>query len=280
MGGRLRAMISGSAPLRPELAEFFHAMGLPVYEGYGLTETSPVIAVNYPGHVKLGTVGPVIPGVEVRLSAEMVDEQGHAGREILVRGPNVTPGYYRRDQDNRQAFDEGWFATGDLGSIDADGFLSITGRKKNLFKTSGGKYVSPEKLEGLFQGHPYIAQILVVGDGRRHISALVVPNFERLEALARERGVPLTTRNDLVANAGIQLFMQQQVEEATKWLAPHEKIRQMTLLPREFTIADGELTPTLKIRRQPVEERYHEAIEEMYCRASPGRPLIPKPTPK
>jgi long-chain acyl-CoA synthetase len=275
MGGRLRVMISGSAPLRPELAEFFHAMGLPVYEGYGLTETSPVIAANCPGRVKLGTVGPVIPGVEVKLGEEMVDEEGRVGREILVRGPNVTPGYYKRDEDNRQAFREGWFATGDLGSIDADGFLSITGRKKNLFKTSGGKYVSPEKLEGLFQGHPNIAQILVVGDGRRFISALIVPTFERLETLARQRGIAFTTRAELVAHPEIQLFMQQQVEEATAWLAPHEKIRQITLLPSEFTIANGELTPTLKVRRQPVEERYHEAIEEMYRRPTPGRPLVP-----
>ncbi|MBI1941821.1 MAG: long-chain fatty acid--CoA ligase [Acidobacteria bacterium] len=266
MGGRLRVMISGSAPLRPELAEFFHAMGLPVYEGYGLTETSPVISVNCPGRIKLGTVGPVIPSVEVKLGEEIVDTEGRAGREILVRGPNVTPGYYNRDADNRQAFHEGWFATGDLGAIDGEGFLSITGRKKNLFKTSGGKYVSPEKLEGLFQGHPYIAQIMVLGDGRRFISALIVPNFERLEALARDRGIAFTTRAELVANPEIQLFMSQQVEEATPWLAPHEKIRQVTLLPNEFTIGAGELTPTLKIRRRIVEERYQELIEAMYQR--------------
>jgi long-chain acyl-CoA synthetase len=268
MGGRLRVMISGSAPLRPELAEFFHAMGLPVYEGYGLTETSPVIAVNYPGRVKLGTVGPIIPAVEVKLGEETVDEVGGAGREILVRGPNVTPGYYKRDGDNRQAFHEGWFSTGDLGSIDSDGFLSITGRKKNLFKTSGGKYVSPEKLEGLFQGHPYIAQILVVGDGRRFVAALIVPRFERLEALGRERGNAFTTREELVANTAIQAFIVEQVEEATRWLAPHEKIRQVTLLPNEFTVGTGELTPTQKIRRRVVEERYRDLIEAMYLRAA------------
>jgi len=280
MGDRLRMMISGSAPLRPELAEFFHAMGLPVYEGYGLTETSPVISVNHPGRIKLGTVGPIIHGVEVKLGEELVDEEGHAGREILVRGPNVTPGYYKRDEDNRQAFHEGWFATGDLGAVDSEGFLSITGRKKNLFKTSGGKYVSPEKLEGLFQGHPYIAQILVVGDGRRFVSALIVPNFERLEALARERGIAISTRTELVANAEIQLFMTQQVEEATPRLAPHEKIRQVTLLTHEFTIAAGELTPTLKIRRGVAEERYHDVIEEMYRRSSPERPLVSTPSQK
>jgi long-chain acyl-CoA synthetase len=276
LGGRLLVMISGSAPLRPELAEFFHAMGLPVYEGYGLTETSPVIAVNCPGRIRLGTVGPVIPGVEVKLGEEMVDEEGHTGREILVRGPNVTPGYYQREEDNREAFRDGWFATGDLGAIDADGFLSITGRKKHLFKTSGGKYVSPEKLEGLFQGHPYIAQILVVGDGRRFVSALIVPNFERLEALARERGLRCATRQELVAHPETQSFMKQQVEEATAWLAPHEKIRQITLLAKEFTISAGELTPTMKIRRGPVEERYQAAIEEMYHRPSP--PVVSTPS--
>ena len=276
MGGRLRVMISGSAPLRPELAEFFHAMGLPVYEGYGLTETSPVISVNYPGHVKLGTVGPVIPGVEVKLDEERVDEEGCAGREILVRGPNVTSGYYKRDEDNRQAFQEGWFATGDLGAIDSEGFLSITGRKKNLFKTSGGKYVSPEKLEGLFQGHPYVAQILVVGDARRYVSALIVPGFERLEVFARDRGLRCATRTELVAHPEILKFMTQQVEEATQWLAPHERIRRITLLPKEFAIDAGELTPTLKIRRGAVEERYHDLIEAMYQRDA-GAPASAAP---
>jgi long-chain acyl-CoA synthetase len=273
MGGRIRLLISGAAPLSRDLAEFFHAVGLPVYEGYGLTETSPVVAVNYPGHTKLGTVGPVIPGIEVKLGEECVDEEGHAGREILVRGPNVTPGYYHAEEMNREAFIDGWFRTGDLGALDTDGYLSITGRKKSLFKTSGGKYVSPDKIENLFQGHPHVAQICVIGSSRRFVSALIVPHYARLEEQARIRGIEFASRPELVSHLFVREFMEQQIEEATRWLAPHEKIRQITLLPGEFTIASGELTPTHKIRRHAVEEHYRVAIEEMYRR--PGRQPAP-----
>jgi len=270
MGGRLRFMVSGAAPLSRELAEFFHALGLPVYEGYGLTETSPVIAVNCPGAAKLGTVGRVIPGVEVKLGEESEDQDSGTGREILVRGPNVTPGYFQQEDANREAFVDGWFCTGDLGTLDAEGYLSITGRKKSLFKTSGGKYVSPDKLENLFQGHPYVAQILVLGNARRFVSALIVPNFAGLEAHARREGIEFESREDLVVNPTIQAFMARQVEEATQWLAPHEKIRQFTLLATEFTIGSGELTPTQKIRRRVVEARCRDAIEKMYePRAAP-----------
>jgi long-chain acyl-CoA synthetase len=271
MGGRIRYLISGAAPLSKELAEFFHAMGLPVYEGYGLTETSPVISVNYPGHIRLGTVGPVIAGVEVKMGEECVDEEGRTGCEILVRGPSVTPGYYHADDMNERAFVGGWFRTGDLGTLDADGYLRITGRKKHLFKTSGGKYVSPDKIENLFQGHPYVAQIMVIGESRRFVSALIVPNFARLESYARSRGIPVTTRQDLVASEAVHALLTEQIEGATPWLAPHEKIRQFTLLPREFTIESGELTPTHKIKRRVVEERYRAEVEAMY--SSPPRRL-------
>ena len=188
LGGRVNMLISGAAPLSKDLAEFFYALGLPVYEGYGLTETSPVIAVNCPGRTKLGTVGRVIPRVEVKLSEEEIDSEGRAGREILVRGPSVTAGYYHLEEVNRAAFVDGWFRTGDLGSFDSDGYLKITGRKKNLFKTSGGKYVSPEKLENLFQGDPYIYQIAVLGDGRKFVGALIVPDFARLHGLRPQPG--------------------------------------------------------------------------------------------
>lgn len=276
LGGRVVVLISGAAPLSPALAEFFHAMGLPAYEGYGLTETSPVIAVNYPGRVKLGTVGRIIPGVEVKLGEEIVDEEGGTGQEILVRGPNVTPGYYHLEEENREAFVDGWFRTGDLGALDAEGYLSITGRKKSLFKTSGGKYVSPDKLENMFQGHPYVAQVMVVGAARRFVSALIVPNFARLEAYARSRGIAFQSREELVANPAIRAFIEEEVDEATRWLPPHEKIRQLALLPREFTIDSGELTPTHKVRRRAVEEHYRDLIEEMYLR--PARPFQATPT--
>jgi long-chain acyl-CoA synthetase len=279
LGGRLQCVISGGAALARELGEFFHAVGVPVYEGYGLTETSPVIAVNYPGHVKLGTVGPPIPGVEVKLSEERVDEEAGTGREILARGPNITPGYYRLEEENQQAFVEGWFRTGDLGTLDADGYLAITGRKKNLFKTTAGKYVSPEKLENLFQGHPYVAQIMVLGDGRRFVSALIVPNFGRLEACVRKRGINCRSREELTAHPEIQAFVARQVEEATPWLGSHEKIRRITLLSREFTIESGELTATQKIRRRVVEEHYRDLVERMYRRSSVPSKLASAPAP-
>ncbi|HEV2492945.1 MAG TPA: long-chain fatty acid--CoA ligase [Terriglobia bacterium] len=269
LGGRITTMISGAAPLSRELAEFFWAVGLPVYEGYGLTETSPVIAVNCPGAVKLGTVGRVISGIEVKLGEEIVDAEGRAGREILVRGPNVTPGYYHLDEENRQAFVDGWFYTGDLGFLDADGYLSITGRKRNLFKTTGGKFVSPEKIENLFQEHPYVSQIVVLGEGRKFVGALIVPNFARLESYARSQGLTFSSREDLVSKPEIHSFIEQQVEEASRWLPPHEKIRQFALLPREFTIVAGELSATLKIKRPVVEQRYRDLIEEIYQRHAP-----------
>lgn len=269
LGGRIKQLISGAAPLARDLAEFFFAMGLPVYEGYGLTETSPVISVNYPGCVKLGTVGRVIPGVQVKLDATLTNQEGGGGREILVRGPNVTPGYYHLDKENREAFQDGWFRTGDLGELDAEGFLTITGRKKNLFKTSGGKYVSPEKLENLFQGHPYVSQVLVLGDGRKFVSALIVPNFSRLETFARGRGIAFKDREDLPQSPEILAYMQQQVDELTALLPPHERIRQIALIPREFSAELGELSATQKIKRRVVEEHFRTLINEIYLRQAP-----------
>jgi long-chain acyl-CoA synthetase len=269
MGGRLRFLVSGAAPLAPDLAEFFFAIGLPVYEGYGLTETSPVIAVNAPGAVRVGTVGRVIPGVEVKLGEAVVDELGGTGREILVRGPNVSSGYYHLDAENREAFVDGWFRTGDLGVLDGDGFLAITGRKKNLFKTSGGKYVSPELLENLFQGHPYVAQLVVLGEARKFVGALIVPKFAALELAARQQGISFASRAELVRNAAVQAWMQSQVDEACRGLAPHQRIRQIVLLAREFTIESGELSATLKVRRSVVERNYRDLIEEMFQRPAP-----------
>ncbi|HUY12341.1 MAG TPA: long-chain fatty acid--CoA ligase [Terriglobia bacterium] len=266
LGGRLRFLISGAAPLSREIAEFFFAVGLPVYEGYGLTETSPVIAVNCPSAVKLGTVGKIIAGVEVKLGEQTMDAEGRIGREILVRGPNVSPGYYQRDEENRTAFVDGWFRTGDLGGLDSEGFLSITGRLKNLFKTSGGKYVAPERLENLFQGHPYVSQIMAVGDSRRFIGALIVPKFALLEGYARGCGIVPKNREELVKHPQVLAFMQQQVDDTLKDLAPFEKIRQIALIPREFSIEAGELSATLKIKRYVVEEHFRETIEEIYRR--------------
>jgi long-chain acyl-CoA synthetase len=272
LGGRFRMFISGSAPLSRELAEFYFSIGIPVYEGYGLTETSPVIAVNTPQGVKLGTVGRVIAGVEVKLGEETEDFEGRTGREILVRGPNVTPGYYHQSEENGGLFSDGWLKTGDLGYLDSDGYLTISGRKKNLLKTSGGKYVSPEKLEHLFQGHRYVTQLVVLGDSRKFVGALIVPNFAALEAYAREQGIGSTTREELVGRADVHAFVQQQVDQACQNLPPHERIRQIVLLAKEFTIASGELSATLKVKRPVVEERYRDLIEEMFSRRPPAAP--------
>ncbi len=267
LGGRMQVMFSGAAPLSRELAEFYFAIGLPVYEGYGLTETSPVVSTNHPAAFKLGTVGRPIAGVEVRLGEGLItDEEGGVGREILVRGPNVTPGYYHLEKENQEAFRDGWFHTGDLGSIDSDGFLSITGRKKHLFKTSGGKYVSPEKLENLFQGHPYISQVVVIGNNRHFVSALLVPNFSRLEAWAASQGVGVADRGELVANAQVHAFLQREVDQLTQWLPRHERIHQIGILPREFTMEAGEVSATHKIKRRVVEEHCRDLIEEIYRR--------------
>ena len=277
LGGRIAILASGAAPLARELAEFFYAMGLPVYEGYGLTETSPVISINYPGHTKLGTVGPLVGGVEIKMGEENFDPEGGGGREILVRGPNVSPGYYHLDEENRIAFEGGWFHTGDLGAMDGDGYLRITGRKKNLFKTSGGKYISPERLENLFQSHPYVHQIVVLGAGRKFVGALVVPVFARLEAHARKQAMAFQSREELVASPEIHAFMQQLVDETTRWLPPHEKIRQIILLPRELTMADGEVSATHKVKRRVVEEKFRAQIEEMFSRRAPqGQEAVPK----
>ena len=269
LGGRVRMLISGAAPLSKDIAEFFYALGLPVYEGYGLTETSPVVAVNCPGKTKLGTVGKVIPRVEVKLSDEEIDSEGRVGREILVRGPSITRGYYHLEEVNRSSFVDGWLRTGDLGSFDSDGYLSITGRKKNLFKTSGGKYVSPEKLENLFQGDPYIYQIAVLGDGRKFVGALIVPEFGRLQAYARGQGISFENRQELVAHPDIQALIRRQIDEATRWLPRHEKIRRFVLLPQEFSIASGELSATLKVKRLVVREKYRAQIEEMFSYHAP-----------
>ena len=267
LGGRVQVMFCGSAPLAPKLAEFYFAVGLPVYEGYGLTETSPVVSTNHPGSLKLGTVGRPVAGVEVSLAEEVVtDEEGGVGREILVRGPNVTPGYYHLEKENEDAFKGGWFHTGDLGSIDSEGFLSITGRKKHLFKTSGGKYISPEKLENLFQGHPYVSQVVVIGNRRRFVCALLVPNFGRLEAYAASHGIAFRDREELTANPQIQAFLQREVDKLVRWLPPHERIRQIGILPHEFTMDVGEVSATLKIKRHVVEEHYRDLIEEIYRR--------------
>ncbi|MGB9906838.1 MAG: AMP-dependent synthetase/ligase [Candidatus Saccharicenans sp.] len=254
-GGRVRFFISGGAPLSKDIAEFFYALGLVIYEGYGLTETAPVLAVNRPGAIKFGTVGKPIPEVEIKIAPD---------GEILARGPNVMKGYYKKENETREAFEGGWFHTGDIGHLDEDGFLVITDRKKDLIVTSGGKNVAPQPIENLLKTSPFISTVVVIGDKRRFISALVVPNFEKLEELARGRGLQFASRQELIRNPEIVAFIQEEIDRATAHMASYEKIKKIALLERELEIEKGEITPTLKVRRAAIENRYRELIDSLY----------------
>jgi long-chain acyl-CoA synthetase len=255
-GGRLRLFISGGAPLAREIAEFFGAAGMLVCEGYGLTETSPVISANYPGRVKPGTVGPPLEHVEVRIA-----EDG----EILTRGPHVMKGYYRKPEATAEAIDaDGWFHTGDIGFLDRDGCLVITDRKKDIIVTSGGKNIAPQPIENRLKTNRFFTEVVMIGNRRNFPSALVVPNFENLETWARASAVPFGSREELVRRPEVVAHYQRLVDELTADLAQFEKIKKVALLTREFTQESGEITPTLKVKRRVVEERYKSTIDGMY----------------
>ncbi len=255
-GGRVRFFVSGGAPLSKDIAEFFHALGLVVLEGYGLTETAPVIAVNTFENLRFGTVGKPIPGVTVKIAPD---------GEILVKGPNVMKGYYKKEDETREAFDaEGWFHTGDIGRLDADGFLTITDRKKDLIITAGGKNVAPQPIENMIKRSPYIANAVVIGGRRKFISALVVPELAELGKYARGAGIAYAAPKDLLGNPAIRDFLLAEVDRSTPNIAPYEKVKRIALLDREFEIEREELTPTLKVKRTKVEEKYKDLIDSMY----------------
>jgi long-chain acyl-CoA synthetase len=255
-GGQLRLFISGGAPLAREIAEFFGAAGMLVCEGYGLTETSPVITANHPGRVKPGTVGPPFEGVEVRIA-----EDG----EILTRGPHVMKGYYRKPEATAEAIDGGgWLHTGDIGFVDADGHLVITDRKKDIIVTSGGKNIAPQPIENRLKTNRFFTEVVMVGNRRNFPAALVVPNFEVLEAWAKKEGTSVESREELVRRPEVLAHYRRLVDEMTADLAQFEKIKKIALLTREFTQESGELTPTLKVKRRVVEERYKPTIDAMY----------------
>jgi len=255
-GGRVRFFVSGGAPLAQDIAEFFHALGLMILEGYGLTETSPVVAVNTFEKLRFGAVGPVIPGVEVRIAAD---------GEILVKGPNVMKGYYKKPAETAEAFEGGWFKTGDIGKIDPDGYLVITDRKKDLIITAGGKNVAPQPIENVLKTNPFISNIVVIGDRRRFISALVVPNYEKLEAWAREAQIPASSRAELVRNPKVVGFVQSEVDRVTAQFSSYERIKKIGILERDFEIGAGEITPSLKVRRSIVQEKYKALIDSLYA---------------
>jgi long-chain acyl-CoA synthetase len=255
IGGRVRLCISGGAPLAPKVLEFFFAIGIRVLEGYGLTETSPVICLNPPGREKSGSVGPPIPGVEVR-----IDGDG----EILTRGPHVMLGYYRNEAATREALRDGWFHTGDIGHLDADGYLVITDRLKDLLVTAGGKKVAPQPLEARLKSSKWVSEAVLLGDQRPYVVALIVPNFANLEAEARERGWPHKSVDELIANPAVHALYQSLIDQINPELARFEQIKKFALLDHELTQESGELTPTLKVKRRVMMERYASLIEGLY----------------
>ncbi|MDZ7319729.1 MAG: long-chain fatty acid--CoA ligase, partial [candidate division KSB1 bacterium] len=256
VGGRLRFFVSGGAPLSKEIAEFFYKAGILILEGYGLTESSPVIAVNREDKFKFGSVGPAIPGVEVKIADD---------GEILTRGPHVMKGYYKNPEATAEAIDaDGWLHTGDIGLMDEEGFLYITDRKKNIIVTSGGKNITPATIENLLVTSPYIEQVMVIGDKRNYLTALIVPKFEALKKYATEKGISFASIEELIQNPDIYDLVAADIEKLTFELARFEQIKKFTLLPKEFTVESGELTPSLKIKRKVVAENYADIIDKMY----------------
>lgn len=261
VGGRLVEFISGGAPLAPELAEFFTTVGLPLYQGYGLTETSPVVATNLPSASHIGTVGRPIYGVEVRTA-----EDG----ELLVRGPCVMQGYYKKPEDTRAVLSpDGWLATGDIGRLDADGYLLITDRKKELLKTAGGKMIAPAPIENALKSSPFILSAVLVGDRRPYIAALIVPNFATVQARAAQAGVKLASPQEMVSSSWVHDLIESEIKRLTANLAQFETIKRFALIEREFTFDGGELTFTLKLKRRVIDERYGEVIERLYAQPAP-----------
>jgi long-chain acyl-CoA synthetase len=255
-GGRLRLLVSGSAPLPRDVAEFFAAAGLLIVEGYGLTETSPVLAVNPPDLPRFGTVGPAIDGVELRIAPD---------GEILARGPNIMRGYWNKPDATAAAIVDGWFHTGDIGEISPDGYLTITDRKKDLLVTSGGKKVAPQPIEARLKANGLVAEAVMIGDGRRFPSVLILPNFATLEERLQALGRPTGRHEELVKRPDVLGLYQEIVDALNRELAQFEQLKKLALLPAEFSIASGELTPTLKVRRKVVEERWKDVIEELYA---------------
>lgn len=254
-GGRIRYFVSGGAPLMRETAEFFASLGLVVVEGYGLTETSPVITFNPPAAIRFGTVGTPIDGVEVRLAPD---------GEILCRGHNVMRGYLNKPEATREAIDpEGWFHTGDVGVLDADSYLSITDRKKEILVLSNGKNVAPAPIEARLKTSPYIAQAVLLGDRQNVVSALIVPDFERLRAWARESGIDAADDRSLVAEPQVRRLIKAEIDRLSRELADFEKVKRFALLDRDFSIDSGELTPTLKLKRRVIAEKYASVIAGM-----------------
>ena len=264
LGGRLRMLCSGGAPLAPELAEFFWSIGLPVYQGYGLTETSPVISISAPNDFKIGAVGRAIPQVSVKIA-----EDG----EILVKGPNVMQGYYRKPDETKKVFTpDGWLCTGDVGRVDDDGFLFITDRKKELLKTAAGKFVAPAPIENALKTSQFILNALVVGDRRKFTAVLIVPNFPMVEAEGKRQNREPVAPSLIVHDPWLRDLLQAEIERLTAPLAQYEKPKRFAVIERDFTYASGELTYTMKMKRRVIEGHYEDVIAQLYADVQEPRP--------
>jgi long-chain acyl-CoA synthetase len=257
MGGRIRILVSGGAALSNDVALAFVGAGLPIVQGYGLTETSPVVTAGQLHDNRIGTAGKPIRNVAVRIAAD---------GEIETRGPNVMRGYWHKPEATRAVFtDDGWFKTGDIGSVDSEGYLTITDRKKELLKTSGGKYIAPQPIEQLIKGSRFVNQVIVIGNGRKFPAALIVPDWEQMKSYATFKGLDLKTREEFCRDARIINLFERQIAARTQNLAQFEKVKRIALLDHEFTVENGELTPTLKIKRRVIDEKFREVIDGLYA---------------
>ena len=255
MGGSAELFISGGAPLGKELAEWYADIGIRIHEGYGLTETSPVIALNSPGAHKIGTVGRPLANVEVQIADDW---------EILVRGPSIFQAYWNRPEETRDAFVDGWFKTGDIGHLDDEGFLSVTDRKKDLLKTSGGKFIAPQPIENALKLNPMIGASVILGDRRKFASVIISPNFPLLEEWARASHIVFSSHKELIAEPKVKALYDGIVGELNRGLARHETLKKVLLVPEEFTAEDGTLTATMKLRRKTIAQRYRKQIDDLY----------------
>ena len=262
-GGKLRMVFSGGAPLSRDLAAFFWSVGIPIYQGYGLTETSPILTSNYPKN-RVGSSGRPIQNVLLRIA-----EDG----EILAQGPCVMQGYYKNIDATREVItQDGWFHTGDVGYLDADNYLFITDRKKDLIKTAGGKFVAPQPIENALKTSPYVTNAMIVGDRRRFVVALIVPNATTVSAKLAEQGVRFASNQEMVENPAVRALMENEVKRLTGNLAQWETIKKFALLPEDFTFDNGSLTFTLKLKRRVVEEKYRAIIDKLYEETSEAAP--------
>ena len=253
-GGRIRFFVSGGGALNKKIGEFFEGVGVSTLEGYGMTESSPVISVNRPDKNKYGTIGKALDGVMVDFA-----EDG----EILVKGDLVMKGYYKMPEETEKTITNGWLHTGDIGEIDDEGYMKITDRKKSLFKTSGGKYVAPAQVEEVLRGLSYLDQMVVLGNGRMYVTALLVPNYEELRAYAKGKGIT-GSNEELISNEELLKAIERDIKRVQSGLGTHEKVRKFRFLSQPMSPETGEMTPTLKVKRKVVEERYKDLIEEMY----------------